>query len=380
MLKRIIILGSTGSIGTNTLDVIRRHPDLFKVAGLAANRNAALLSKQADEFQAEAIALSDDSAKNQLSQSPIKQFIGPDAPSQLVAHLSADIVVAAMTGAAGLPPVLKAIETGKTIALANKETLVMAGGLVMPLAEQANCPILPVDSEHSAIFQSLQGSRHQEIDKIILTASGGALRDTPPDQWATVTVKQVLAHPNWNMGPKVTIDSASLMNKALEIIEAHWLFHMPPEKIDVLIHKESIIHSMVQFCDGSVIAQLGPPDMRFPIQYALTWPERAPSDFPRMDLAALGSLHFAPAGHYRTVALAFEVLNLGGTAGAVFNAANEVAVQAFLEKRINFPIITDIVSDTLAAHTVSQEQTLPVIMSADAWARDQAKQLIKTKA
>ncbi len=375
-MKRIILLGSTGSIGTNTLDVIRQNPDLYNVVGLAAHRNAALLEKQAAEFSPEAVSLTDPAAASQCTACSCRVFSGTDAPVELVKALDADIVLAAMSGAAGLPPVLAAIQTGKHIALANKETLVTAGSLVMKEAASHNISIIPVDSEHSAVFQSLQAGRHEEIDFIILTASGGALRDTPPEKWDNVTPEQALAHPNWDMGPKVTIDSASLMNKALEIIEAHWLFDLPPEKIKVLIHHESIVHSMVQFCDGSIIAQLGPPDMRFPIQYALTWPDRAPSTFPRLDLAETGTLHFKDATHYRNIDLAYQVLEQGGTAGTIFNAANEIAVEAFLNGQIKFTSIADIVSKVLGKIRIRPEPGLADVFEADRQTRELTRQEI----
>ena len=376
-MKKLIILGSTGSIGTQTLDVVRdvvrRNPAAFKVVGLAANQSAASLAAQAHEFAPQALSMTDTDAAASLS-SPLPLFSGPDAATRLVQETEADMVVAAMSGAAGLGPVLAAIHLGRDIALANKETLVMAGALVKRAASSVR--LLPVDSEHSAIFQAIQGSRPQEVESITLTASGGALRDMPPDQWHHVTPEQALRHPNWSMGPKITIDSASLMNKALEIIEAHWLFSLPPDRIKVLMHPESLIHSMVTFCDGSVLAQLGLPDMRIPIQYALTYPRRLPSSFPRLNLAEFGSLHFSSPRHYRALDLAYEVLQQGGSAGAVFNAANEIAVAAFLEGRIKFTGITDIVAETLDRHGVSPEPDLGEILEHDEWARRTARSLV----
>ena len=372
-MKRIVLLGSTGSIGASTLDVVRGLDGEFRIVGLACRGNVAPLCRQAEELGITAVAIADAAAAARAGSSvPRGALIGPDAPERLVRETDADIVVAAMAGAAGLPPVLAALDTGKDVALANKETLVMAGAIVMERAARQGRRILPVDSEHSAIFQSMQGSAAEEVDRIILTASGGALRDVPPDRWPDVTPAQALAHPNWNMGPKITIDSASLMNKALEIIEAHWLFGLPPDRIEVLIHPQSIVHSMVQFCDGSVIAQMGPPDMRFAIQYALTWPERLPSSFPRMNLDLTGSLSFRKPQGYRTLDLAFEVLRLGGAAGAVFNAANETAVEAFLQGRIKFTDITDIVAETLTRGRAAPAPDLAELMRQDAWARDTA--------
>jgi 1-deoxy-D-xylulose-5-phosphate reductoisomerase len=376
--KKIIILGSTGSIGTNTLDVVRGLPDQFAVVGIAAYRNGEELCRQAREFKVGALAITDPAALPEAAAPPgATVFRGPDAPEQLVRATDADVVVAAMAGAAGLAPVLAALQTGKQVALANKETLVMAGSVVTALADRLGSRIVPIDSEHSAIFQCLQDAPPERIETLILTASGGALRDVPPERWPEVTPEQALRHPNWNMGPKVTIDSASLMNKALEIIEAHWLFRVPAAKIKVLIHPESIIHSMVQFCDGSVLAQLGPPDMRYPIQYALTHPTRMPSCFPRLDLAAIGQLRFREPRGYKALELAYRVLAEGGTAGAVFNAANEIAVEEFVARRIKFTAITDIVAETMRRRPPSRAAGLDEIMAHDRWARATARELAR---
>ncbi|HAK94827.1 MAG TPA: 1-deoxy-D-xylulose-5-phosphate reductoisomerase [Planctomycetes bacterium] len=377
-MKRVILLGSTGSIGASTLDVVRGLPGAFRIAGLAAHRNGAELCRQALEFDAPAIAIADpDALPPGAGGFRGAVHRGPDAAAELVRSVEADVIVAAMAGAAGLAPVLAALETGKDVALANKETLVMAGSVVTALADRLGRRIVPIDSEHSAIFQCLQGAPPERIETLILTASGGALRDVAPERRHDVTPEQALRHPNWRMGPKVTIDSASLMNKALEIIEAHWLFRVPPSKIKVLIHPESIVHSMVQFCDGSVLAQLGPPDMRYPIQYALTHPARMPSGFPRLDLAAVGCLRFTEPRGYKALDLAYRVLREGGTAGAVFNAANEVAVEEFLARRIKFTAITDIVEETLRRRPPSAGDGLEALMAHDRWARATAHELAR---
>ncbi len=377
-MKKIILLGSTGSIGTNTLEVVRGLPGELQVVGLAAHRKGAELLRQAREFSVGAIAVSDaDALPADAASFGGAIYRGPDAPARLVRATNADVVVAAMAGAAGLDPVLAALETGKDVALANKETLVMAGGVVTELADRLGRHLVPIDSEHSAIFQCLQGAPPERIEALILTASGGALRDVPPERWPDVTPEQALRHPNWNMGPKVTIDSASLMNKALEIIEAHWLFRVPASKIKVLIHPESIIHSMVQFCDGSVLGQLGPPDMRYPIQYALTHPTRKPSRFPRLDLAAIGQLRFREPRGYKALELAYRVLEEGGTAGSVFNAANEIAVEEFVARRIKFTAITDIVAETMQRRPPSRAAGLEEIMAHDRWARATARELAR---
>ncbi len=342
MTKKIAILGSTGSIGTQTLEVITAHPDQFEAEILTAHENVDLLAQQAVQFQPNAVVIGNKEKygrlKDALSQHPIKIFAGYDAIAQAVTLPSVDTVVTAVVGFCGLTPTVKAIEAGKHIALANKETLVVAGELITKLAEEHRVPILPVDSEHSAIFQCLQGEQYNPIEKIILTASGGPFRNKTAEELTRVTKDEALRHPSWNMGPKITVDSATLMNKGLEVIEARWLFDVPADRIEVLIHPQSIIHSMVQFTDGSVKAQLGVPDMKVPIQYALSYPFRFTSDFPRLDFSKYPSLTFdrPDTQRFPALELAFEALAKGGNMPCVLNAANEVAVDAFLNGRIGF--------------------------------------------
>jgi len=339
MKKRIAILGSTGSIGTQTLDVIRRHPDRFEVAALAAaGGNIGLLAEQAREFRPKLVAVAREEAAGKLPSllpGGIRVAAGEAGLVQAAAETECDMVVSAIVGIAGLVPTLAAVRAGVPVALANKETLVAAGHLVTAEAAARGVPIVPVDSEHSAVFQCLNGESGNSVEKLILTASGGAFRNRRRDELADVTPEDALRHPNWAMGAKVTVDSATLANKGLEVMEARWLFGLPYDRIDVLLHDESIIHSMVQFVDGSVMAQLGPPDMRLPIQYALTWPDRIESPVRRLDLADIGRLHFrkADTGRYPMLRLAYEAGRAGGTMPAVFNAANEIAVQLFLERR-----------------------------------------------
>lgn len=352
--KRIAILGSTGSIGTQALDVIRRNPDRFEVYAIAANRSVDLLVRQAREFRPEVVCIADETLytplKAALEDIPLKVFAGADAIAETVTMPSVDIVLASMVGYAGLYPTIQAIRHGKTIALANKETLVVAGELICRLAQQHRAPILPVDSEHSAIFQSLAGEGDNEIENILLTASGGPFRTFAKEQLEHVTAAQALKHPNWNMGAKVTIDSATMMNKGFEVIEAKWLFGVPVDKIQVLVHPQSIVHSAVQFADGSIKAQLGMPDMRLPIQYALAYPERLQSDFPRVDFMQMTQLTFeAPdMERFRNLALAYKAMAAGGNMPCVLNAANEVMVDAFLHDRVGFLQMSDIIETVMA--------------------------------
>jgi len=342
MKKRIAILGSTGSIGTQTLEVIAAHSEHFEVETLTAHNNMELLAQQAIRFQPNAVVIGNreqySRLKEALAQYPVKVFAGYDAIAQVAAMPSVDMVVAAMVGFSGLTPVVKAIEAGKHIALANKETLVAAGELVTRLAIKHKVALLPVDSEHSAIFQCLQGERYNSIEKIILTASGGPFRTKTAEELEYVTKDEALRHPSWNMGAKITIDSATLMNKGLEVIEARWLFDVPAERIEVLVHPQSVIHSMVQFGDGSVKAQMGVPDMKVPIQYALSYPHRLDSDFPRLNFDKYASLSFEKPDIHRfpALALAYQALKDGGNRPCVMNAANEAAVEAFLNGRIGF--------------------------------------------
>ena len=353
MPKGIAILGSTGSIGTQALDVVREHPGHFQVELLTAGRNADLLIAQALEFKPNAVVIADaaqlDRVKDALFPQGIKVYGGLEAIAQAVTMDGIDVVLTAMVGYAGLRPALAAIGAGKTIALANKETLVVAGEPITRAAREAGVNIYPVDSEHSAIFQCLVGEWHNPIEKIVLTASGGPFRGRTREELATVTKAQALKHPNWDMGAKITIDSASLMNKGLEAIEAKWLFSLQPDQIEIVVHPQSIIHSLVQFRDGSMKAQLGLPDMKLPIQYALAFPDRLPTSWPRFDFADYGSLTFeAPdLGTFRNLALALEAMARGGTAPCVLNAANEVAVEAFLQDRIGFLEMSDLIADLM---------------------------------
>lgn len=380
MIKRIAILGSTGSIGTQTLDVVRANPDRFEVYAISGNHNVDLLIAQAREFSPEVVCIADetkyDYIKTALADMPIKVWAGADAIAQMVTFDSIDIVVAAMVGYAGLRPTIEAIQSGKTIALANKETLVVAGELINALAQQYHTPILPVDSEHSAIFQSLVGEDRNEIEKILLTASGGPFRSFTLEQMRTVTAAQALQHPNWDMGAKITIDSASMMNKGFEVIEAKWLFGVPAEKIQVLIHPQSIVHSGVQFRDGAIKAQLGAPDMHLPIQYALTFPERVVSDFPRADLFALQSLTFEQPdlARFPNLQLAYDAIAKGGNMPCVLNAANEVVNLAFREGRCGFLQMSELIAKTMDKVTFIPKPTYE-----DYVATDQETRAITTK-
>lgn len=353
MVKNLCILGSTGSIGTQTLDIVRAYPDRYSVYAICAHRSIDKLIEQAREFKPEVVCIADESLyeplKTALADLPVKVWAGADAIAEVVTMPSIDVVVAAMVGYAGLRPTIEAIKAGKTIALANKETLVVAGEIICDLAVQHHTPILPVDSEHSAIFQSLVGEYQSEIEKLLLTASGGPFRTFSLEQMQTVTAADALKHPNWEMGAKITIDSASMMNKGFEVIEAKWLFGVPVEKIQVLVHPQSIVHSAVQFTDGAIKAQLGAPDMRLPIQYALSFPERLKSDFPRADLLALKDLTFeAPdLNLFPNLGLAYEAMRRGGNIPCVLNAANEVVNLAFRENRCRFLQMSEIIAQTM---------------------------------
>jgi 1-deoxy-D-xylulose-5-phosphate reductoisomerase len=377
--KRLAVLGSTGSIGQQTLDVVRTLPERFRVIGLAAGKNIDLLAEQIGEFKPEFIYYS--SGDNQVKE--IKNRLG-DTGSEFLSledmacHPDVDTVVIATSGKAGLSPTLAAVKAGKNIALANKESLVAAGGIITGAAGQSGARILPVDSEHSAIWQCLNGER-QEARQIILTASGGPFRDYSAAQMEKVTVEQALKHPSWQMGRKVTVDSATLMNKGLEVIEAHWLFNLPIDDIKVLIHPQSIIHSMVEFIDGSVKAQLSYPDMRLPIQYALSYPDRiANPRLPRLDWSNLGSLTFEQPDldRFPCLRLAVEAGKKGGTCPAVLGAADEVAVELFLSQRIRLVDIAHLVERVLEQHRVVEHPSLEEIMAADAWARERVLKLV----
>ena len=387
MVKQLCILGSTGSIGTQTLDVVRAYPERYGVYALCANRSIDLLVAQAKEFHPEVVCIADESLYEALSSrlSAIhfegKVWTGADAIAEVVTMGSVDIVVAAMVGYAGLRPTIEAIKAGKTIALANKETLVVAGEIICELALQHHAPILPVDSEHSAIFQSLAGEDRSEIEKILLTASGGPFRTFTREQMETVTAADALKHPNWEMGAKITIDSASMMNKGFEVIEAKWLFGVPVEKIEVLVHPQSIVHSAVQFTDGAIKAQLGAPDMRLPIQYALSFPERLASDFPRADLFALKNLTFEKPDleRFPNLGLAYEAMRRGGNIPCVLNAANEVANLAFRENRCGFLQMSYIISETMAKAAFIAKPTYEDYVATDLEARKIAEEMVNSK-
>ncbi|MBP1675676.1 MAG: 1-deoxy-D-xylulose 5-phosphate reductoisomerase [Bacteroidetes bacterium] len=355
--KQIAILGSTGSIGTQALEVIAANSSLFEVYALTANNQVDLLIEQARRFQPEMVAIANDKhyakLKDALADLPIKVFAGDDSVAELAAMQPVDIVLAAMVGYSGLKPAIKAIQAGKKIALANKETLVVAGELICSLSEKYNAAILPVDSEHSAIFQCLAGEGNNPIDKLILTASGGPFRTKSLAELEHVTSAQALKHPNWDMGAKITIDSASLMNKGFEIIEAKWLFGVSPEQIEVVVHPQSIIHSMVQFADGSIKAQLGLPDMKLPIQYALTYPDRLPSVFPRLDFDLYSQFTFErpDTNRFRNLAYAYYAMQRGGNMPCILNAANEVVVAEFLKDKIGFLQMSDIIEEVMEKAT-----------------------------
>lgn len=382
-MKKIVILGATGSIGTNTLDIIRRFPDQFQVVGLTAKSSDDKLEALIKAFRPKVVSLQDEAAASTLAKrlpkSYVEVLVGEAGTVEVARLPEADLVISAIVGAAGLLPTLSAIKAKKTVAVANKEPLVMAGELIQREAAAHGVTILPIDSEHSAIFQVLNGERHQDIQRIILTASGGPLLRFSNEDRQMVTPEVALAHPNWKMGPKISIDSATLMNKGLEIIEAKWLFGLPPEKIDVVIHPESIIHSMVEFVDRSVIAQMGLPDMRTPISYVLHYPGRAPLSLPSLDLAALGTLTFEEPDTkaFPLLSIAYEVLKGGGTLPSVLNAANEEAVIAFLNKQIGYGMIHRVIQQTVEAHTSQPAHTLEDVLGADEWARAEGKRWIK---
>ena len=382
--RHIAILGSTGSIGTQALDVIGQHPDLFEVELLTANNNSRLLIEQARRFNPASVVICNEDRYEEVFEAldplDIKVFTGIDSICDLLRSPSIDIVLTAMVGFSGLRPTIAAIRAGKAIALANKETLVAAGSLVMPLARSCGAPILPVDSEHSAIFQCLQGE-HARLEKILLTGSGGPFLHSSKAELTAATRQQALNHPRWKMGAKVTIDSASLMNKGLELIEARWLFGVDPADIEVVIHPQSIIHSMVQFSDGCVMAQLSQPDMRLPIQYALSYPQRIDLNTSRIDFAALAQLSFEKPDldRFPCLQLAYDALEKGGNATCILNGANEVAVAAFLEDRIRFTDIPAVIAQTLERCQFVAEPDLDAIYSTDFEAKRLAAELIERK-
>lgn len=383
--QKLAILGSTGSIGTQTLDVVAANPDMFEVYAITANNSVDMLVEQAHRFKPEVVVVANEQhyhkLQNALADQPIKVFAGSDAIAEVVALPSVDTVVTAMVGYSGLKPTIAAIEAGKKIALANKETLVVAGELITRLALEHHAAILPVDSEHGAIFQCLVGENPDEVEKIILTASGGPFRNKTCEELAHVTAQEALRHPTWHMGAKITIDSASMMNKGFEIIEAKWLFGLQPEQIDVIIHPQSIVHSMVQFRDGSIKAQLGVPDMRLPIEYALTFPTRQKTKIERLDFAKCAQLTFEKPDlkRFRNLALAFDAMAKGGNMPCVLNAANEVVVSAYLNGKIGFVQMSDIIEQAMnTAHFVAQP-TYDDYVATDAEIRATTQQLINNK-
>lgn len=381
--QTVAILGSTGSIGTQTLDVIDRHSELFEVYALTAHSNIDLLVEQAKKYRPEVVAIADErhykTLREALDGLPVKVFAGADSICQIAAMSPIDTVVTAMVGYSGLLPTVRAIEAGKKIALANKETLVVAGELVTDLALRNRVDIVPIDSEHSAIFQCLVGENENCVEKLILTASGGAFRDTPKDDLRLATAADALRHPTWKMGAKITIDSATMMNKGFEVIEARWLFDIPIDKIEVIIHPQSIVHSMVQFCDGSIKAQLGQPDMRHPIQYALTFPDRLNAQVERANLADIHQLTFEKPDYekFRNLGLAYDALRRGGNIPCILNAANEVAVDAFLKGKIGFFAMSDIIEQTISETAFISSPTLDDYIATDREARARTSEKIK---
>lgn len=383
-MKNIAVLGSTGSIGRNTLQVIAAAKGTLSAVALSAHSKLDLLLDQAVQFRPRWVVVTDAEAAERFDWSGLPSqcqlVVGDDGPSQVAADAEVDVVVAAIVGAAGLHSTWAAVEAGKTVALANKETLVMAGPLVMELARRTGATILPVDSEHSAVFQALQAGRHSEVRRVVLTASGGPFRNYTLDQLAGVTVDEALAHPTWDMGPKITVDSATMMNKALEIVEARWLFDFSPEQIEVVIHPQSIVHSMVEFVDGAVVAQLCPPDMKLPIQYALTWPERTAGIAAPMDWSEPWQLDFEPAdvGRFEALQLGQEAARAGGTAGAVLNGANEAAVAGFLDGQIPFADIVPACRSVMENHHFDAQPSLERLIELDRWARQEVLRWVCT--
>jgi 1-deoxy-D-xylulose-5-phosphate reductoisomerase len=385
MKKRIAILGSTGSIGTQSLEVIARNPDHFEVEVLTANNNTSLLIEQARQFIPNVVVIGNEEKYQQVKEAlldlPVKVYAGNKALEQVVQMESIDMVLTAMVGYSGLLPTIKAIEAGKHIAIANKETLVVAGDIITKLARQKNVGILPVDSEHSAIFQCLTGEYMNPIEKIMLTCSGGPFRGKTREELRHIKPADALAHPNWDMGAKITIDSATLMNKGFEMIEAHWLFGLSPDDIEVVVHPQSIIHSLVQFRDGSIKAQLGLPDMRLPIQYALSYPERFANDFPRFSFLDYPKLTFEQPDlkNFRNLALAFEAIRIGGNMPCVLNAANEVVICAFLMQKIGFIEMSEIIETVMEKADYLAQPSLEDYISTNATTRDATQLLIDNR-
>ncbi|SFE38410.1 1-deoxy-D-xylulose-5-phosphate reductoisomerase [Alteribacillus iranensis] len=370
-MKNIALIGSTGSIGTQTLEVIRSHPDNFNLVSLGGGKNTDLILKQIEEFRPALVSVAGKKEADYICQNvdaPIKVYYGREGLNEVATHSDADMLINAVVGSLGLQPTLHAIEAGLDIGIANKETLVTAGHLVTKKAREYGVHLLPVDSEHSAIFQCLEGNHQNEINRLILTASGGSFRDKTREELQNVNVEEALQHPNWNMGAKITIDSATMMNKGLEVIEAHWLFNIPYEQIEVVIHKESIVHSLVEYCDKSVLAQLGTPDMKVPIQYAMTYPQRLElEDTNRLNLWETGTLHFKKPDfeRYRCLTFAYEAGKTGGTLTTVLNAANEEAVDGFLQGKIPFLAIEDYIEKALDHHQAQMNPDLETILEVD---------------
>jgi len=381
--KRVVILGATGSIGDSALKVARDIPERIEIVGLAANRNAEKLAAAANETRAPAVCLVDekniDALQRALEYKP-RIFAGDAGLREIACLTDADMVLVAIVGTGGLRPALAAIEAGKDLAVASKEILVMAGEIVMRKARDNSLQVLPVDSEHNAIFQCLEGKSSLDVRRIILTASGGPFRETPGKDFDSITPEQALKHPTWNMGPKITIDSATLFNKGLEMIEAHWLFDVEMKRVEVVIHPQSIVHSMVEFTDGSTLAQLSYSNMCFPIQYAVTWPDRVPNTLPPLDFSKLSKLEFFTPRYedFPALNLARRAGETGGTLPAVMNAANEVAVAAFLDRRLRFPDIWHVVEEVMNRHTVIAHPNLDAILEADRWARSEAQGYVKS--
>jgi 1-deoxy-D-xylulose-5-phosphate reductoisomerase len=381
MSRRVIILGSTGSIGQNALRVLEKLQPEWRVVGLGARSSWSKLGQQANRWRPEAVAIADGGHAADLEKSlpeGVQFFSGDDSLIELVESTECDCVVCAVVGVAGLPATLRAVELGRHVAIANKEVLVVAGSLIMEEAARSGAKLTPIDSEHSAIYQAMLAGRREDVERVFLTASGGPFRTWSREQIASATLEDALNHPTWDMGPKVTIDCASMTNKALEIIEARWLFDLRSDQIEVVVHPESIIHSMVEFCDGSVVAQLGTPDMCTPIQYALTAPQRRPCPSDRLDLFALGSMHFERPDLQRFPALRLghEVATRGGTSGAVFNAANEAAVELFRQGEIGFCEIVERTAAVLERHEFVERPTLKELLAADRWARNEVKRCL----
>jgi 1-deoxy-D-xylulose-5-phosphate reductoisomerase len=382
-MKKLSILGSTGSIGVNTLEIIAKYPDRFQVVALAGGDNLPKMEEQILRFHPNLVSVRQSDAarvlRERLGGNSIRVLSGTDGLIAAASHSEAQMVVSALGGSIGLLPTLAAIRAGKTLALANKESLVMAGEILLEEARANGIQILPIDSEHSAIFQAMAGHRKEDIKKIILTASGGPFLFTRPEQLKEITPEQALKHPQWRMGKKVTIDSASLMNKGLEVVEAHWLFGVSPSQIEVYIHPQSIVHSMVEYKDGAIVAQMAVPDMRGPIAYALSYPERLELDLPSLDLSTMGTLSFCPVEEDRfpALGLAYQALERGETMPTVLNAANEIAVDAFLQRKLGFLEIPRVIQKTMERHHPADPKSLENILQADAWAREEAQKLIK---